>query len=338
MIRIAINGFGRIGRTAFKVAQDLHSNELEIVAINDLMAPDVLAHLLKYDSVYGIYSKKISSDEKNLIVDDKKIPITTERQPENLLWQSFSVDVVIESTGRFTKSDLAAAHIKAGAKRVVISAPSDDVPTHILGVNPYDGKAAVINNGSCTTNCVGPVTAVVHTNFKIQKAFMTTIHAYTAEQDLIDGPPPPLYSDLRRARAAAVNIVPTTSGAAVAVTKAFPDVSGKFDSAALRVPVVCGSVSDFTFLVSRKTTVEEVNQVFKQVVDNPQYLGILAVTEDPIVSTDIIGRSESAIVDLLSTKVVDGDLVRILAWYDNEWGYANRLVEQVIEVGKSISS
>lgn len=338
MTRVAINGFGRIGRTAFKVAIDKHSNNVEIVAINDLMAPNVLAHLLKYDSVYGIYSKKISSDQKNLIVEGKKIPITAERQPESLPWQSFSVDVVIESTGRFTKSDLATAHIKAGAKRVVISAPSDDAPTHILGVNPYDGATDVINNGSCTTNCVGPVTAVIQTNFGILKAFMTTVHAYTAEQDLVDGPPPSLHADLRRARAAAVNIVPTTTGAAIAVAASIPEIAGKFDGAALRVPVVAGSVSDFTFLVSKKTTVEQVNQVFKRAVENTIYKGILAVTEDPIVSTDILGRTESAIVDLLSTKVVDGDLVRVLAWYDNEWGYANRLVEQVIEVGKSISS
>ena len=337
MIRVGINGFGRIGRTAFKVAVDKHANSLEIVVINDLMTPATLVHLLKYDSVYGVYHREISADEKDLIVDGRKFPITAEREPVNLPWSQFGVDVVIESTGRFTKSDAAAGHIKAGAKRVIISAPSEDAPTHILGVNPYDGAAVIINNGSCTTNCVAPVTAVVHTNFKILKAFMTTVHAYTAEQDLVDGPPPPLHPDLRRARAAAVNIVPTTTGAAIAVAKSIPEVEGKFDGAAIRVPVVCGSVSDFTFLVSKKTSVEEVNKTFKEAVNNPIYKGILAVIEDPIVSADIIGRSESAIVDLLSTKVVDGDLVRVLAWYDNEWGYANRLVEQVIEVGRKIS-
>ncbi|MBI4157238.1 type I glyceraldehyde-3-phosphate dehydrogenase [Candidatus Woesebacteria bacterium] len=337
MIRLAINGFGRIGRTAFKVAVDKHASDVEIVAINDLMGPETLAHLLKYDSVYGVYNRRVSSGEKNLIVDDKKFLIVAEKEPVNLPWGELQVDVVIESTGRFTKSELAQGHVKAGAKRVVISAPSEDAPTHILGVNPYDGQAQVINNGSCTTNCVGPVTAVMHANFKILKAFMTTVHAYTAEQNLVDGPPPPLHKDLRRARAAAVNIVPTTTGAAKAVARSFPEMEGKFDGAALRVPVVCGSVSDFTFLVEKKTTVEEVNQVFKQAVENPLYKGILAVTEDPIVSTDIIGRSESAIVDLPSTKVVDGDLVRVLAWYDNEWGYANRLIEQVIEVGRKIS-
>lgn len=336
MIRLAINGFGRIGRTAFKVAVDYHSDKVDVVAINDLMMPATLAHLLKYDSVYGIYPKGVSQDSNNLIVDGKKFPITAEREPANLPWKDFNVDVVIESTGRFTKTEQASGHIKAGAKRVIISAPSDDAPTHILGVNPYDGKAEIINNGSCTTNCVGPVTAVIHANFGILKAFMTTVHAYTAEQDLVDGPPPPLHPDLRRARAAGVNIVPTTTGAAKAVAKSFPEVEGKFDGAALRVPVVCGSVSDFTFLVSKKTTVDEVNNAFKKAAENPIYKGILAVTEDPIVSQDIIGRPESAIVDLPSTKVVDSDLVRVLAWYDNEWGYANRLIEQVIEVGKAL--
>lgn len=336
MIKVAVNGFGRIGRTAFKVALEKHGGAVEIVAINDLMEPATLAHLLKYDSVYGIYPKGVSQDSNNLVVDGKKFPITRESEPANLPWKDFNVDVVIESTGRFTKTEQASGHIKAGAKRVVISAPSDDAPTHILGVNPYDGAAVIINNGSCTTNCVGPVTAVVHANFGILKAFMTTVHAYTAEQDLVDGPPPPLHPDLRRARAAGVNIVPTTTGAAKAVAAAFAEVSGKFDGAALRVPVICGSVSDFTFLVSKKTSVEAVNEVFKKAVENPIYKGILAVTEDPIVSADIIGRSESAIVDLPSTKVVDFDLVRVLAWYDNEWGYANRLVEQVIEVGKAL--
>ena len=335
MVRVAINGFGRIGRSAFKVVLDLHKNEVDIVAINDLTDAKTLAHLLKYDSVYGVYQKEISSDSNHLIIAGKKHLILAEKDPTLLPWKDLNIDVVIESTGRFTSLEGAGSHLKAGAKKVVISAPSDDVPTNIIGVNSYNGEN-VINNGSCTTNCVGPVTAVIHSHFKILKAFMTTIHAYTAEQDLVDGPPPPLHKDLRRARAAAVNIVPTTTGAAKAVAKALPEVEGKFDGAAIRVPVACGSVSDFTFLVGKKTSVEEVNEAFKKASENPLYKGILAVTEEPIVSTDIIGRSESAIVDLLSTKVVDGDLVRVLAWYDNEWGYANRLMEQVIEVGKSI--
>jgi glyceraldehyde 3-phosphate dehydrogenase len=336
-MKIAINGFGRIGRTAFKVALDKFVDDIEVVGINDLMEPSTLAHLLKYDSVYGTYYRQISFDEKNLIIDGKNFPISAEKDPGLLPWKDLQVDVVIESTGRFTKAELAQGHITAGAKRVVISAPSKDASTFVLGVNKYDGQTQIINNASCTTNCVAPVTAVVQEKFGIVKGMMTTIHAYTAEQDLVDGPPPPMHKDLRRARAAAVNIVPTTTGAAISTTEVVTELKGLFDGMALRVPVPCGSISDFCFLIKKKTTVEEVNQAFKEVAQDPNYRGILAVSEDPIVSSDIIGRSESAIVDLPFTKVVDGDLVKILAWYDNEWGYANRLVEQVIEVGKSLS-
>jgi len=338
MIKVAINGFGRIGRTAFKVALDRHANEIEIVAINDLMEPETLAYLLKYDSVYGVYPKEVSFDSSNIIVDGKKYPIVAEKEPASLPWAKLGVDVVVESSGRFTKTELASGHIVAGAKRVVISAPSEDAPTYILGINDYDGKTEIINNASCTSNCVGPVTAVLHANFKFIKGWMETVHAYTAEQDLVDGPPPALHKDLRRARAAAINIVPTTTGAAKAVARAFPAIEGKFDGGALRVPVASGSIATFTILVGRKTTPEELNEAFKKAASEPRYKGILAVTRDPIVSSDILGRSESAIVDLSLTRVVDGDFVVIKAWYDNEWGYANRLVEQVIQVGKSISS
>lgn len=338
MVRVGISGFGRIGRGAFRVALERHATEVDMVGINDLIDPATLMHLLKYDSVYKSADHQISAGEDHIIVDGKKYPIVSQKEPSLIPWKDLGAEVVIECTGRFTASDAAAGHLKAGAKRVVISAPSDDAPTFILGVNPYDGNSQVINNGSCTTNCVGPVTAVMQANFKILKAFMTTVHAYTAEQNLVDGPPPALHKDLRRARASAVNIVPTTTGAARAVAKAFRELEGKFDGAALRVPVVCGSVSDFHFVVANRTTVEEVNEAFRRAEGEPNYAGILAVTEDPIVSSDIIGRSESAIVDLLQTKVVDGDLVRVLAWYDNEWGYANRLVEQAITVGRSVSS
>lgn len=334
MLKIAINGFGRIGRQAFKVALDRFGDQIEVVAINDLSEPKILAHLFKYDSVYGVSSREISSDEQNLIVDGKKFPVLAEKDPSQLPWSKLAVDIVIECTGRFTKTDLAQNHIKAGAKRVVISAPSEDAPTHVLGVNKYDGKAEIINNGSCTTNCVGPVTSVIHSKFKILKAWMTTVHSMTAEQNIVDGPPPPLHPDLRRARAGSVNIVPTSTGAAKAVAKAMPEVAGKFDGMAFRVPTIDGSVADFTFIVGIKTTGEEVNKAFLDASKNPLYKGILAVSEQPIVSTDIIGRSESAIVDLPLTKVVDGDLVKVIAWYDNEWGYSNRLVEQVLEVGK----
>ena len=336
MLRVSINGFGRIGRQAFKVILDRFANEIDVVAINDLSEPKILAHLFKYDSVYGVSSREVSSDEQNLIVDAKKYPIIAEKDPSQLPWKNMNVDVVIECTGRFTKADLAQNHLKAGAKRVVISAPSEDVPTHVLGVNKYDGKAQIINNGSCTTNCVGPVTAVIHSRFKILKAWMTTIHSMTAEQNIVDGPPPALHPDLRRARAGSVNIVPTSTGAAKAIAKAMPEVTGKFDGMAFRVPTIDGSVADFTFIIEKKTTVEEVNKSFLEASKNPIYKGILAISEQQIVSTDIIGRSESAIVDLPLTKVVDGDLVKVIAWYDNEWGYANRLVEQVLEVGKSL--
>lgn len=337
MIKVAVNGFGRIGRSAFKVALDSHGNEVEIVGINDLTKPEILAHLLKYDSVYGVYPRQVTANEQNIIVDGKFYRVFAEKEPANLPWKDLAVDVVIESTGRFTTTEQASAHLKAGAKRVVISAPSEDAPTYILGVNQYQ-QGEIINNGSCTTNCVGPVTAVIHGKFKILKAWLTTVHAVTAEQNIVDGPPPSLHPDLRRARAASVNIVPTTTGAAKAVTKVLPELEGKFDGAAFRVPVIDGSVSDFTFLVEKKTTVDEVNQAFKEASASPLYKGILAISEEPIVSQDIIGRSESAIVDLPLTKVIDGDLVKVVAWYDNEYGYSNRLIEQVISVGRSISA
>ena len=346
MIRVAINGFGRIGRSALKVWFDKHRGEAQIIAINDLTSAKVLAHLLKHDSVYGIWNRKVEGigeikgieeiegkEVGEIKVDDQLIKVLSTKDPAKLPWGNLGIDVVIESTGRFTKHDDAAKHLTAGAKKIVISAPSKDAATFILGVNSYDGKSEIINNGSCTTNCVGPVAKVVADTFGIIKSAMTTIHGYTAEQNLVDGPPPPLHPDLRRARAAAVNIVPTTTGAATAVAKVLEGVEGKFDGMAFRVPVLCGSVSDFTFLVSNKTTVEEVNEAFKKAVADPNYKEILAVSEEPIVSADIVGRSESAIVDLPLTKVVDGDMVKVFAWYDNEWGYANRLIEQAIQVG-----
>lgn len=338
MLRVAINGFGRIGRNAFKVAVEKHAEALEIVGINDLTSPKVLAHLLKYDSAYGIWSHEVSSDEKDIIVDTKTYKVYQEKEPQNLPWQSLNVDVVIESTGRFTDSEDAGKHISAGAKRVVISAPihSDGGgKTYILGVNSarYAGEE-VISNSSCTTNCIAPVAQVMNIKFGILKAMMTTIHSYTADQNLQDGP----HKDLRRARAASQNIVPTTTGAAISTTETIPELKGLFDGTAIRVPTSVGSISDFTFLLKKKVTVEEVNQAFKEAASNPLFSGILAVTEDPIVSSDIVGRSESAIVDLSLTQVVDGDMVKVFAWYDNEYGYSNRLVEQVINVGKGLIS
>ena len=340
MIKVAINGFGRIGRSAFKVALDKHGDDVEIVAINDLVEPAILAHLLQYDSVYGIYSRKIFSDSKNIIVDSRKILVTAEKEPVNLPWKDLSVDVVIESTGRFTKHDDATKHIRAGAKKVVISAPGKETPTFLIGVNEdkYKGED-VLNNASCTTNCIAPVAKVMHEKFGIKKALMTTIHAVTAEQNLVDGPPPGgKANDLRRARAAYLNIIPTTTGAAIATTEAIPELKGKFDGVALRVPVPVGSLSDFTFLLEKSTTVEEINRVLTEASKETPLKGIMAVSNDSLVSSDIVGRSESAIVDLSLTQLVDGDLVKIFAWYDNEYGYSNRLIEQVIQVGKTISS
>ncbi len=346
MLRVAINGFGRIGRTSFKVAIDKHKGELEIVAINDLGDAETLAHLLKYDSNYGIWKWEVGSDEKHIIVDQKPYLVLQEKEPQNLPWKDLNVDIVIESTGKFTDSEGAGAHLKAGAKRVVISAPihgstslttsgdgTSGINTYLLGVNgdKYAGEE-IISNSSCTTNCIAPVAAIMHSKFGILKAMMTTTHAYTQDQNLQDGP----HRDLRRARGAAQNIVPTSTGAAISTTHVIPELEGKFDGTAMRVPVAVGSISDFTFLLKKKVTVEEVNQAFKEASENPIYKGILAVTEDPIVSSDIVGRSESAIVDLSLTQVVDGDMVKVFAWYDNEYGYSNRLVEQVINVGRNL--
>ena len=339
-IKVAINGFGRIGRSAFKVALEFHSNDLEIVAINDLTEPKVLAHLLKYDTAYGAWDKEISADDKNLIVDGKQIPVIAEKEPTKLPWKDFGVDVVIESTGRFTDEEGMKQHLVAGAHKVVLSAPAKggNVGTFLIGVNhdKYAGEN-LLNNASCTTNCIAPVAAIIHSKFGIQKALMTTIHSVTAEQNLVDGPPPGGKSnDLRRARAAYANIIPTTTGAAIATTEAIPELKGLFDGMSLRVPTIVGSISDFTFLLKQKTTIEEVNQAFKEAVSNPRWAGVVAWSEEPLVSSDIIGRSESCIVDLTLTQLVDGDLLKVFAWYDNEWGYSNRLIEQVINVGKSI--
>lgn len=342
MLKIAINGFGRIGRNAFKVALEEHSAELEIVAINDLTEPKVLAHLLKYDSAYGVWDKEITSDETNIIVEGKKYQILAIKEPDQLPWGNLGVDVVIESTGRFTDPEGMGNHLKAGAKRVVLSAPAKDgsVGTFLIGVNhdKYQGQE-LVNNASCTTNCIAPVAAIILEHFGIQKALMTTVHSVTAEQNLVDGPPPGGKSnDLRRARAAYVNMIPTTTGAAIATTEAIPELKGLFDGRSIRVPTIVGSISDFTFLLKRKTTVEEVNQVIKEAAESDRWKGIVAWTEEPLVSSDIVGRSESSIIDLSLTQIVDGDLLKIFAWYDNEWGYSNRLVEQVINVGRFIQS
>ncbi len=336
-IRVAINGFGRIGRQAFKLA--LEKKELEVVAINDLTSPEVLAHLLKYDSNYGRFPAEIGHTEKGIVVNGNAYTVYAEKEPEKLPWGKLKVDVVIESTGRFTDSEKASAHIKAGARKVIISAPAKDegiTPTIVLGVNEQDYHGQpIVSNASCTTNCITPVMAVLETEFGIEKALMTTIHSYTAEQNLVDGPPPGGKSnDLRRARAAAVNIIPTTTGAAISATQALPELKGKFDGLAIRVPTPVGSLSDFTMVLKKSTTKEAINEAFKKAASQKRYKGILEVSTEPLVSSDIVGNPASCIVDLSLTQVVDGNLVKVIAWYDNEFGYSNRLVEECVLVGK----
>lgn len=336
-IKVGINGFGRIGRQAFKIA--LEKPELEVVGINDLTSPDALAHLLQYDSNYGRYHREVSADETHIIVDGKSYPVSAEKDPAALPWGQLGVDVVIESTGRFTDSEKAGAHLQAGARKVIISAPAKDegiTKTFVLGVNDqdYNGEE-IVSNASCTTNCITPVAAVLHSQFGIEKIMMTTIHSYTAEQNLVDGPPPGGHSgDMRRARAAAVNIVPTTTGAAISAGQVIPELKGLFNGLSIRVPTPVGSLSDFVALLKRDTTAEEVNQAFIAASRQPQYEGKLVVTDEPIVSSDIVGNPASAIVDLSLTQVVDGNFLKVVAWYDNEFGYSNRLVEQVILVGQ----
>lgn len=330
--RVAINGFGRIGRNAFKIA--FERSDVEIVAINDLTDNKTLAHLLKHDSNYGNYQHDVTFDDEHLIVKDQKIKVLAEKDPSVLPWKDLEVDVVIESTGFFTEPEKAKAHVAAGAKKVVISAPAkgEGSTTVVLGVNEdmLEGAEEIINNGSCTTNCITPVAAIIETNFGIEKAMMTTTHSYTSDQRLQDAP----HKDLRRARAAAQNIIPTSTGATIAATEALPSLKGNFGGLSLRVPTPVVSLSDFVILTKRKVTVEEVNEVFKKAAAEPYYQGILAVTEDEPVSSDFIGNSHSAIVDLKLTAVVGGNMLKVVAWYDNEWGYSNRLVEVVADTGR----
>ncbi len=328
MPNIAINGFGRIGRAVLKIILEKYPS-LKIVAINDLTDTKTLAHLLRYDSCYGIYPNSVSSDAKHLIVKGLKIPVLAEKDPSLLPWGQLKVDLILECTGRFTNRQDLLKHIQAGAKKVILSAPSkgkeDKVKTIVLGVNEkqISSKDQILSCASCTTNCLAPVTAVVKNNFGIKQAIMTTVHSYTADQNLVDGP----HKDLRRARAAAINMVPTTTGAAIAATETIPELKGRFDGLAVRVPTAVGSLCDIVFVTKKKVTVEKVNQIFLKTAKNRQYKGIIAASFEPLVSTDIIGDSHSAIVDLGLTKVVGDDLLKVIAWYDNEWGYSHRLAD-----------
>lgn len=332
--RIAINGFGRIGRNAFKIAFD--RSDLEIVAINDLADTKTLAHLLKHDSNYGAYDHKVSADDTHITVDGHKIQVLAEKDPTALPWKKLDIDVVIESTGLFTKIEGAQQHITAGAKRVVISGPtkSEGVDTIVMGANDdkIETCTPIISNASCTTNSVAAVMAILDEAFGVQKAMLTTVHSYTASQRLQDAP----AKDLREARNAAENIIPTTTGAAIAVAKTVPAMVDKFDGMSVRVPTPVVSLSDVTMLFKKDATVEEINDVFKKAVKEPYYQGILDVSEEPLVSSDYIGNSHSGIVDLLLTNVVAGNLAKVVVWYDNEWGYSNRLVEQVADVGRGL--
>lgn len=332
--KIAINGFGRIGRNAFKLA--FERDDIEVVAINDLTDTKTLAHLLKHDSTYGTYHYDVSYDENSIFVAGKQIRVLAERDPALLPWGDFGIDVVIEATGLFVQPEKARAHINAGAKKVVISAPAkgDGAKFIVLGVNEHEltREDDIISNASCTTNCIAPVMAVLEREFGIEKSLMTTVHSYTASQRILDAP----AKDLREARSAAENIAPTTTGAAIATTKVIPSLEGKFDGLSVRVPTAVVSLSDITAVLKRNTTKEEINEVFKRAAADPFYQGILAVTDEPLVSMDFKGNSHSSIVDLSLTNVVDGNLIKVVAWYDNEWGYSNRLVEIVADVAVNI--
>jgi len=333
--KIAINGFGRIGRNAFKIA--FERTDLEIVAINDLTDNATLAYLLKHDSNYGTYGHDVSSDDQGIVVNGQHIKVLAEKDPAALPWKDLGVELVIESTGFFTDKEGASKHVQAGAKRVVISGPtkSDGVDTIVLGANDdkVEGSTEVISNASCTTNSLGAVMAILDSEFGVEKSMLTTIHSYTASQKFTDTP----SKDLREGRNAAENIVPTTTGAAIAVTKTLPQLEGKFDGLSVRVPTPVVSISDVTALLSKDVTVEEVNEVFKKAADQPYYQGILGVSEEPLVSSDYIGNSNSGTVDLPLTKVVGGNLVKVMVWYDNEWGYSNRLVELAADVAKNLN-
>ena len=333
--KIAINGFGRIGRNAFKIA--FERSDIEIVIINDPGDHKTLAHLLKHDTSYGMYQHDISSDETGIIVDGKHITVLAEKDPTQLPWGAHSIDVVIEATGLFTKHEQLQVHLQAGARRVVLSAPEKDDTQHdtfVIGVNEQDLKPehTIVSNASCTTNCITPVAGVIESHFGIEKAMMTTVHSYTASQRLQDG----AAKDLREARAAAENIVPTSTGASIAAAKALPALEGIFGGLSIRVPTPVVSLADFTFVTKKDVTIEQVNDVFKKAAKTPYYQGILDVTEEELVSSDFKGNSHSAIVDLNLTAVTGGNLLKVIAWYDNEWGYSNRLVEMVADMGKQL--
>jgi glyceraldehyde 3-phosphate dehydrogenase len=332
-VRVGVNGFGRIGRNFFRAVQ-ASGHDIEVVAFNDLGDVATMAHLLKYDSILGRFPGEVSVSDEGIVVDGKTIKALAERDPANLPWGDLGVDVVVESTGFFTNADAAKAHIAGGAKKVIISAPAkgEDL-TVVLGVNDdkYDGSQVIISNASCTTNCLGPLAKVLNDAFGIEQGLMTTVHAYTQDQNLQDAP----HKDLRRARAAALSVVPTSTGAAKAIGLVLPELQGKLDGYALRVPVPTGSATDLTVTLAKSATVEEINAAYKAAAEGP-LAGILRYNEDPIVSADIVTDPASCIYDAPLTKVI-GNQVKVVGWYDNEWGYSNRLADLVKLVGSKLS-
>lgn len=335
MVKVAINGFGRIGRNAFKILIDRH--DVQVVAINDLTDAKTLAHLLKHDSSYGEYDKKVSYNENSLLVGSREIPVFAEKDPINLPWKKLEIDVVIESTGLYTKPEDAKKHIEAGAKRVVISAPAkgEGAKTVVLGVNEeiVDETDLILSNASCTTNCIAPIMKVLEETYGIEKAMMTTVHSYTGSQRILDAP----AKDLREARSAAENIIPTTTGASKAAAKTIPSLEGKFNGLSIRVPTPVVSLADITAILKvESVTREDLIKTFKKAAKEPYFEGILGITEEELVSSDFIGNPHSCVIDLPLIDVVGGNMVKVVAWYDNEWGYSNRLVELAVDFGKGV--
>ncbi|MGQ9594680.1 MAG: type I glyceraldehyde-3-phosphate dehydrogenase [Anaerolineae bacterium] len=329
MARVAINGLGRIGRATFKIVLDTPG--LDLIAVNDIAPVDNLAYLLKYDTAYGRYERSVDVQDGGLVVGSKRVKVFMERDPLQLPWGDLGVDIVFECTGVFTRREDLEKHIRAGAKYAILSAPSrsEDVVTVVHGVNrPGENSVRILSCASCTTNCITPILEIMGRRIGVRKAIMTTLHAYTAGQSLVDAP----NKDPRRGRAGAANFVPTSTGAAMATTQALPQYAGKFDGVAVRGPVPVGSLADIVFLTERETTVEEVNRTFQEEAESERYRGIVGVAEDPLVSSDIVKDPRAAVVDLSMTRVVDGDLVKVMAWYDNEWGYASQMVREAVQI------
>jgi glyceraldehyde 3-phosphate dehydrogenase len=331
--KVAINGLGRIGRAILRLVIDEPS--FELVAVNDLVDAENLAYLLRFDTVYGRFAKPVAVDGGDLVVGGRKLRTLRNRDPLDLPWKELGVGLVFECTGMFTRREDLEKHIRAGARIVLLSAPSkgEEVETVVHGVNGPHDTSAIISCASCTTNCITPIVEIIGRRIGVEKAVMTTVHAYTASQSIVDGPD----KRFRRGRAAAANLVPATTGAALATTRALPGYAGRFDGVAIRAPVPIGSIADIAFVTSRTTTVEEVNQIFTEEAETPRYAGVLGVSRDPLVSSDIVGDSRASVVDLELTRVVDGDLVKVMSWYDNEWGYANQMLREAVSVSERLN-